>query len=479
MNLWDKKLGLFLIALTFFGCEEEIGNISLAPENNLGIFFAETSLAENIGQIWTGAASSSFSGRVMAGQYTDPVFGDITAKAYCDVSIAQANYDKATITTSALKSMSMKVRIVDAAGTYNSSEIQNLELYELVNPIENLENSTSSNKLELGELIGGAKIELYKDSINYVYDGTDTPGSRYDANKVYIYEAKFDIIGRYKDEFLQRFEEAVVRGAAVDTEDTDSVSYFLDQYVKGFAIVGKDDNNAVITFNLNDGNSIINLKYTTLDAESQPVDKEATFLLNYLKSFSNVTPNEKVLWTNSLFNKISTTNEIFKLSSETAYFQSGSNMLIDLDLSGFRNFKDTLSENVIVQRAEVIISDPFGFEPFSQPPSNLGVFLTSLDSIATGNLNILGSATIATETALNMTYNSELKQYSFSIPLYLQALIDNNITYDHLIIDANRVGFTSNNAKYLIPNRDTNLRKLAISKDRVKLRYYYSIPDKN
>ncbi|MTI37994.1 hypothetical protein, partial [Fulvivirga lutimaris] len=262
MNLWDKKLGLFLIALTFFGCEEEIGNISLTPENNLGIFFAETSLTDNIGQVWAGAAPSSFSGRVMAGQYTDPIFGDITAKAFCDVSIAQANYDRVSIATSELKSLTMKVRIVDAVGTYSSSDIQNLELYELVNPIDNLENTTSAKTMEFGELIGGAKIELYSDSVNYVYEGSDTPGSRYDANKVYIYEAKFDILGRYKAEFLQSFEEAVIRGAAIDDEDIDSVSYFLDQYIKGFAIVGKDDNNAVITFNLNDANTVMNLEYT-------------------------------------------------------------------------------------------------------------------------------------------------------------------------------------------------------------------------
>ena len=78
MNLRARLTGLiFLSALTFFSCEEDITTVGLPPENNLGIFFADIPLGDKTDQIWVDNVSTRGQGVIMAGSYQDPNFGVI------------------------------------------------------------------------------------------------------------------------------------------------------------------------------------------------------------------------------------------------------------------------------------------------------------------------------------------------------------------------------------------------------------------
>jgi hypothetical protein len=464
MNLLDKKLGLLLVAaLTLFACEEELSTINLGPENNLGIFFVETSLTDQVSQVWAGSAPSSFNGQLLVGYYQDPEFGDIRSTAFCDISVGQASYSIATINTAEFLSLDFDLRISSATGDFTSNNAQILELYRLSQPVDVTNTFDSSLDLPLEEKIGEAEFILHKDSIDYVYTGTGTPGTSYDASKRYIYKTKFTLTDSYKTSFLGGFKNAIQRGVAVDSADIDSVSYYLDQNLKGVAIVGRDQNNSIIRYNMQDITSRFKLIYTTENSSGIRDSATALFNINPSKSFSKIEPNEITPWTNSVFTaNLPEINKTFKTSDENAYFQSGSNMFITLDLSEFKNFKDTLS-NVIIQRAVLVIDKLISPQSNIKTPPSIGVFVSSNDSIANGNFN---GGTLS-ESPNNGIYDADSNYYSIEIPLYLQTLIDNKATLDQIVLGV---------SKFV---RDNSVNRFIVKKEDIKIRYYYSIPDKN
>ncbi|HNP17883.1 MAG TPA: hypothetical protein PKL31_05570 [Fulvivirga sp.] len=478
MNLLDKKLGLLLIvALTLFACEEELSTINLGPENNLGIFFGEISLADNVSQVWAGSATSSYKGQLLAGYYQDPVFGDVRATAYGDISVANSALDSTAIASANFISLSLNLRINDASGTYNTNDSQTLELYRLSSPIDGDLNSNSSKDLPLAEKIGEAQFKLHKDSIEYVLPNdpkNPQTSSFYDGNRRYIYKTKFTLTPEFKSLFFNTFKNAVIN------DSLKNFNYYLDQNLKGLAIVAKDQNNAVIAYNVVDTASIIKLKYSKINNSGVRDTTSARFNLNSLKSYSKIEPNEDTPWSNSVFNGITEINSPFKTNDGNAYLQSGTNMFLALDLSGFRNFKDTLnngnSEHVLIQRAELILDNIIDPGSNIKLPTVLGLHPSSSDSISNGSFNFIDN--VNGDLLLNGNYSSDANQYSVILPLYLQSIIDNKTPYDQLVLEVNIT--QNNNGSLSIPNlRDNSTKRFVVKKEDIKIRYYYSIPDKN
>ncbi len=478
MNLLDKKLGLLLIvALTLFACEEELSTINLGPENNLGIFFGEISLSDKVSQVWAGSASSSYNGQLLAGYYQDPVFGDVRATTYGDISIKNLVLDSSAVVTANFVSLSLNLRINDANGLYKSNDSQILELYRLNSPIDGDINSNSSNDLSLAEKIGEAQFNLYKDSIEYVLpsdpDNTQT-SSFYDGNRRYIYKTKFTLTPEFKSLFFNTFKNALIN------DSIKNFNYYFDQTLKGLAIVAKDQNNAVIAYNVLDTASVFKLNYSKVNNSGVRDTTFTSFNINPLKSYSKIEPNETSPWSNSVFNSITEINSPFKTTDGNAYLQSGTNMFITLDLSGFRNFKDTLnngnSKHVLIQRAELIIDNIFDSELNIKVPTVLGLHPSSSDSISNGSFNFIDN--VNGDLLLNGTYSSDANQYSVVLPLYLQAIVDNNTPYDQLVLEVN-ITQNNNGSLSILNLRDNSTKRFVVKKEDIKIRYYYSIPDKN
>ncbi len=467
MNLLDKKLGLLIVvALTFFACEDEVGSLTLNPESNLGIFFVETPLTDNIGQFWAGSAPSSFAGIVQAGSYEDPSFGIVASTAYCDLSIGQATYDTLTINTATLTSLEFYMRIIGASGNFTETDEQVFDLYQLENIIDVNSSYNSGLDLPLANKIGEAKFNLYADSINLTYTGSDTPGDKYDQSRNYIYTINFELTRDFETHFISSLKSAVLNGVAKNSDDIDSVNYYLDELLKGFAIVPASSNSAIIQFNLNDGNTALRAEYDIRDGQGQSVDQQGTFILNGLKSFSNISPNENNSWVNSDFDDLAIVGTPFNTDNDFAYFQAGSNMFISIDLSDFRQMKDTLS-SIIFQKAEIIIEDLESTNSKIRTPSSISFFITSLDSLANGSLSNAVENSVLSDLPVNSSFNTDTEQYQAELSLHLQAIVDNQTKFDQIILGINT------------PSRDLSVSRFVVKKNNIKLRYYYSIPDKN
>ncbi len=465
MNLLDSRIRLLvLVAFTFFACEEEVGELNLNPENNLGIFFAESSLENNIKQVWAGSAPSSFSGLILTGSYNDSIFGITKARAYCDISVGLASFDLTTISTAELRDLELSLRITDAVGNFDSQDLQKFTLYKLADVIEDEENLTTSSTIALGEKVGEIEFNLFADSIGLELEGiVDT--SRYDANGFYNYLTTFELTDSYKDEFIDAFINSVETGVADanDMDDIDSLGYFLDQNLKGLAIIPDENNTAIITYNINDvENYSFQLDYTIENNESNRVDQEASFILNSLKSFNNITPNEDEPWNDGVFQGVVNLNEPFVTNTEYVYLETGTNMLFTIDISGFNTLKDSIP-NAIIQRAVLSLKNVPEENSTTNLPFNLSALMSTQSDISDGILSNLTDNSVLNDLPSSFEYNEDDETYQVEIPLYLQGIADGTIPYDQLVFDINST------------LRDAQLNNFFVQKKDITIRFYYSI----
>ncbi|QSE98607.1 hypothetical protein [Fulvivirga lutea] len=478
MNLWDKKLGLFLIAaLTFFACDEEVGQLNITPENNLGIFFAEQSVADDIEQLWVGSSPSSFQGRLFAGHYVDPNFGNIDATGYCDISIGSVRTDPFLISSAEYVDLALNLRIREATGTYTSIDIQKFELFQLAEPINDEEALTSSTVLDLGEKIGDIEFALYPDSINLEIPENVSEEDRllYDANGIYIYTINFSLSEEFKQEFFDAFITSTVdavevlsidsSGAVNDTTFTinsTTRANLLDQKLKGLAIVPSQENTAVIGFDLLDPNTNFDLDYTVENVLGSRIDENGIFVLNSLKSFTNFSPNEDNPWSGGIFDGVSETGELFPSNDDQVYFQAGTNMYFSVDVSEFRDLRDSIP-NIIIQRAVLSIENLINPQARIDNPTSLSFLMTNDEELSEGILSNNADGTLLSDLPNLINFNSDSEAYNVEIPLYLQGIVDNENPYDKIIVGLNTLA------------RDLSVRSFVVKKEDIKIKYYYSV----
>ncbi|MEQ8925936.1 MAG: hypothetical protein RLO81_08995 [Fulvivirga sp.] len=478
MNLWDRKLGLLLItALTFFACEEEIGQLNLTPENNLGIFFAEQSVSDDIEQLWVGSAPSSFQGRLFAGHYVDPNFGNIDATGYCDISIGEVRTDPKLITTAEYIDLEINLRIREATGTFTAIDVQQFDIFQLAEPINEEEQLTSSSVLNLGNKVGEAEFILYPDSINLEIPEGVSADERvlYDASGIYIYKINLNLSEEFKQEFFEAFISSTVdavevlsidsSGAVNDTTFTINSSTratLLDQKLKGLAIVPNQANTAIIGFDLLDPNTNIGLDYTVENVLGSRVDERGLFILNSLKSFTNFTPNEDNPWNGGAFDGLSEINQLFPSGDDQVYFQAGTNMFFSVDVSEFRDLRDSIP-NIIIQRAVLSIENLINPQARIENPTSLSFLMTNEQELSEGILSNNAEGTLLSDLPNLVTFNSTTETYTVEIPLYLQGIVDDQNPYDKIIVGLNTLA------------RDISIRSFVVDKQDIKIQYYYSI----
>lgn len=464
MNWRDRKLGLLLIAtLAFFGCEEDVGELNVSPENNLGIFFAEYPIQDKIGQVWVGSTSSSFTGIGMAGSFNDSIFGKVEARAFGDISIRLASTDTSFLKTSILDNLEFNLRIANVIGNFEEQDIQKFSLYELTDPVENAESLTSATLLDLGEKIGESEIVLSRDSLT-LFDSQRTDEELFDSNGSYIYLLKFDLDEGYKQSFLERYVNALVKGYADpdDTEDIDSISFFLDQNLRGLAIVPESENSAILSFNYTDfDNYTLELDFTTIDSNGALISRSADFLINAQKSYNYISPNENSGWTGGVFDGVNVVNNNIESENDYVYFQNGSNMFITLDLSDLPELENDAS-SIIIQKTELLFENVITLEPKFNIPSTLLLTITDSEDLSDGILTNSLENNILTDLPAAVSFNTDSSFYLVEPTLYMQGVIDSTIPYNQIIVGT---------------KSDNSFNSFAVKKEDIRLRYYYTTND--
>lgn len=459
MNLRDRKLGWLFAILIFFGCEDEIGQLNVNPENNLGIFFEEIPLEDKIYQVWAGSTPSSFSGIGMSGTYMDSVFGKIDARNFGSFSIRVATYDFNTLPSAEADSLFLEMRMTSATGNFENGDLQQFDLYRLRNPILDGDVLSSSTDLVFENKIAEAQVELNIDSLNLI-DLDQIENQNYDQSGRYIYTLKFNFETAFLDEFTEGFVNAVVDGTVDpnDSQDVDSIGYYLDQYLKGFALIPSEDNNAIISFNYFDTeNYDFQLNYRTTNNDGSIEERTASFLINPFKSFNYISPNENNTWDGGVFDEQNDINLPFKIDNSYAYQQSGTNMFITINLSDLNNIQRS-GNNIIIQRAELLLNNVSDLNSFI--PQNLSFTITNLNGIQGGIYSQSLDRTILNDLPSSSVYESDSNRYEIAPTLYLQGIFNSEIPYNQIIVGA---------------VSDNNFNSFAVKKEDISLRYYYTI----
>lgn len=471
MNLLDKRLGLLLItALLLFSCEEEVGELNITPENNLGIFFAQTSLEDKISQVWAGGARSSFNGTMLVGHFEDSVLGQIKATGFGDISVERAIYDTATIRSAKIISLNFNLRINNLIGGLNDSDIQTLGLYKLDEPISEISEISSSSTFAIDSKIGEAQFPIFRDSLNLLFE-TGANTDDYDENGIYKYVVPFSLSEDYKSFFIDSFRDAILRGIPKDAADVDSVSFYLDQNLKGLAILAEGETNVILSFDINSAlNYDFDLVYSVEDVDGSTIERTASFLVNSLKSFNSISPNENDPWSGGVFDDLTIINELLANLGEKVYVNSGTNMLCAIDLADFMSISDTIP-NIIITRAVIDIDNVSTLSNDLPLMRVVNVTFSNEDRIADGVLSSIDNGVVLSELPTIVGYDTLNQSLSIEMPLYLQSLVDQDVDFDQIIIGSDLI---SNDLRF---GNDAGFSGFTFNKKDVSISYFYTKTD--
>ncbi|MDX1629706.1 MAG: hypothetical protein R3345_13460, partial [Fulvivirga sp.] len=444
--------------------------IGLPPENNLGIFFAEIPLQDRISQVWVNGIGTRGTGVALAGAYNDPDFGVIETKNYSEIGSRPFDFNG----TEVFDSVVLQIRVSSIYGNNVEDKVHDLEIFQLADSITDVENGeprafTTATTEDLGPQIGIMSQFLFPDSVNLFFSQTgislndgnnDSADSafflnHFDNNQRYIYMNETKLDDTYGSEIFNQLISPQYDSAG----PTEIAALF-----KGLHIRGLDVNGAIVTYDITDPNSGIRFYYT--DGGEQ---ESILFPFTRSRSYNNIAPNKNSGWTGSPLDNISQFFTPYETSDNLAYIQSGTNMLAKIDLSDFKQFKDSIPD-AIIQSAKLFIS---GSEPpagLTAPPKMI-YWLTSADSLSNENYNVTNPPNVSRSVQI-ADYNSDLNGYRTEIPLLMESLTsDDEFEFDQLIIaPVNTTSFT------LPPDR---VRRFTANKNEIIMHLFYTLPDKN
>lgn len=468
MNLRARKLGLIILsALTLFSCEEDISTIGLPPENNLGIFFADIPLGDHATQLWVDRVNSRGTGVILAGSYDDPDLGTIEARNFSEVILnTSVKYDTA-LANATFDSLVYSLRISGFSGINVEGVEQTLELYQLQEPINLIDEDSASvsfytsSSQALASKVGESNFFLYPDSVGLSFANSEFKllteadtlfkNKFFDSDSIYIYRHNIKL----NDAFGQGFFNQARSG--VNFDDVDNFAEFF----KGLAIVPSMNNSAIIEYAV--ANTRMTLYYT-----KNGVSRSIPFTISNTRSYNNISPNINSPWTTG---DLTGTQPYvpFETSTEELFLQSGTNLLVKLDLSSLRQFEDTAG-SAVIQSAKLRLGTR-NIGSFLEPNSRVSMGLTSLDSLENENYYI--DPLVNNQNTNVLTFDEEIPGYTVDIPLFAENLTSDNVEYDQVTL------FLGNSNNSIAVPTSSEIKKVIVNKNDLKLRIYYTTPDKN
>lgn len=473
MNLWVRKKGLVILsALALFSCEEELSTVGLPPQNDLGISYVDVPLKDHVSQVWINNVNSRATGGILVGSYQDEYFGMIEAQNFSELTLPSRDPGAGLSENAAFDSLVLEARMRRIYGQDVEGVTQKINIYQLADTIHAGGNRiTTASSQELGQKLAESEFMLYPDSLDFDFADTGRDENMDHADSVYR-EKFFDSEGNYIYKSTFRIDDAFAQDFYTKMKNSDPAFDSLgsfSNYMKGLAFTPDPGNNAVITYESADTELV--LYYTETADDGTTSQKSLSFSVVSGLSYNNIKPNKNSGWNGSAFDQITTFYEPYETAGDMAYIQSGTNLLLKLDLSIFNEFNDT-TENAVIQNANLFFDNIAGVTETTPPPQTMTYYLTSSDSLANENYRVRALRD-NNGTPFRVTYNEEANQVKTDITLSLQNLLSTE-DYNQLILAPVLIrsdGFTSADA--------SGVNRLVMPKENISIRLYYTIPDKN
>ena len=342
MNLWAKRIGqlaVLAVALFFFSCQEETSILGYKnPNSKFKVSYVEIPIESSV-LLRDSLRTSNFSysgesNRLLVGNYTDEVFGNVNAAAY-------TQYFTSTFTKLASTAVYDSITLQLRFDLYNygatTATSQNISIYELDQELkaDSIANYFNKTNIAYSTLLGSKTFTINPTDFNKFAASTE------DRDTVINIRLPLNL------SFGQRiFNSALKYRDAASEADSSFIRY--SEFVKEFKglVIKPEATDKLVGFNPSATESRIIVHYHEADKDS----------LAFNLSFSGVISFNQIKGDRSS-TELSALNQYYQeslQSNDNRYIQSGIGILTKLDFSKFFEFADTVPY-VLINSAELVV----------------------------------------------------------------------------------------------------------------------------
>lgn len=412
MNILFKRIGLCIsIAFLFAACEEEnIVGFELEPnQDNIITEEIVVPLSGSLSRYDTIATEGV--GSFLTGRLIDPVFGTVVANTFTEVRPLDINPSIGD--TATFKALRLQVSIDNVFGGQLS--VDNPQTFTVHQTTQTF-SGTKVTPI-------GALLDFYQfDNVPYNPEplGTWVVPQRESEEDGGTFFIELDSLFG-----LQFFDD--LRSGAINADEAATVQANFNEYFKGLAFIGADDNDQIFRIN---GSATMVLQYdivadSTLEIEFF-LNRSTNSFANDVFGFSEIVADRS--GTETAF--INDTDRRFDLPGGQNYIQSGTGIHPVIELDNLFNLVDTADSfllNKVILEMEVedwengfappasIFFDVITPEGFTETENGINVGLLTNGDVAIPN-NLAGRA-FASFDFDNNVYTIDLTSYTRLLPL--------------------------------------------------------------
>lgn len=445
MNLLGRcSVGLlFLSALFFFSCDDELNKIgSETGQDKFDLLYEEFVLPSKV--VLFDSIRTDNTSRLLVGQYNDPSFGNIKSTAY---SVYGTNLITDALVDAVIDSvyLNLKLDFYHYGRTSDDRLEMSFNVHRITEKINSDEYQFNYSEAQYDPLpLGNIKFRYYTDSL----DLATSLGNYRNAQGI---DSTLSVSLKLPMEYVFDLAEAI--------NTVDTLLYEISEHMFGLALV-PELAESVIGFDIL--STVSNLRvYYHSSSSSTTVSPHYDFTLNTTPTFNQIESDRA----GTPLEGLTTFNSGEELDG-TRYIQGASGIYTQVDLAPFLAFTKSV-DNILINSAEIAIDQLEDFDNLT-PPASSGLLHANDDY----KFDQLVSGEVTYDYAFNDNFSQfemllvadENENYAIGgFPtLYFQSLYDNGVE------DANLV---------IVPNEfSSSLHRTSFDKDNLKLRVYYTVP---
>ncbi|GAB3522919.1 hypothetical protein GCM10027442_48760 [Emticicia fontis] len=448
-----RNVAIMLLSAFFFSCEDPI-NIAVDTPSNGGQFstsFTDTLTVTRSTVMIDSIATSEQTG-VVVGHYKDPVFGEVSAAAFAEITLpfdgtTSTYYPFRVASADSMKAVydSMYVYVVHNGFTYgDTTKPVTLNIHRLTEDFVKNKKYLNDETMGYNQTPLASKVLTHKDFKRATVSTIDSL-------------IKFKIPDAVGQEIF----------AYANKEEGRSIDKFTAA-VKGFAFTANQSAENVYGLSLTAGTTYPVVFYHI------PGDTVASGLpLSFLGArFSNIKTNRqgKVLQDIKQFQSIPA-----ELTGNKTYIQTGAGITTKVSFPTLANLLKVGSNNVAINKAELILEPDLDATTGNFfPPIQIALVEIGKDNRLkkTNNIEDFVALDVASGTQYVSDYSTTNNNYKFNFTSYIQELINNRKTTDGIAIVPSILSTNSTTGATSIGLYNNNVSR-AVFKN-IKLNVYYS-----
>jgi hypothetical protein len=470
MNLLVKKfwpLAFVLLAAVFAISCEDPGKIGLIINEENGIistYYKEMVVPTSVVQLNPRKTSESVT--LQVGSYISNDFGAITSKSYSQLTpsiFVQPNANAVYVGFE----MTVGFQLVTGPDPQNS-ELQTVSIYQLAEEIDTTKTYLRTDELGLGSKLADWEFApIINDTLQ-----TDSVYTLALSNTIGV-----DLFNKLRD------------GDPIFQN-----SRLFNEYFKGIAFIPTATSKNI--FLLDRTKIRITLKYNEFNSDGAPIER--TYTINGSSNSFFYLDSDK---SGTALSGIAADNTSFYPANGYRYLQYGTLMALRADLTPFYDLTDTLN-NVIINKAEIVIAPIGPYTEYDAPPSFLQVYFTNDDNDwpIVDNVGRYDSSTVGENFIMlqedgagvlpgaygfpqSTFFNEDDNSYRIDISLFFQNLYSGNFTsVEQPFLEEQAQVFIFGETDVLLPQRTTTqvlTNNLVVHSDSIRLKIHYSVPNTN